>query len=447
MHNMRKMTLKRIGALLLAGMLLLCGTIPETKTDIRAEAFENSDYTDDYGEFLYSIGRTESGNSYAAESGQFLGYWQMGNAALQEAGFLDSSGNWTELAAAFGITSRETFLTSEAGQDYAVLAYHKRVYHYAKYMGVESYIGSNVNGVNMNFAGMIVAAHALGVGGLKKLIETGTSGNSSNDSVALLYMENYGVYNIEDTIKGEMPPVPEAATTTTTTTTTTAAATTTTTTTTTTITTTTTTSTTAASTTSTIAASSSTTPETSTATSALEELKPPAYIKVKPQYDVCEAGEILEIYIESDSAEKYEIKILMPGGKTAEYKLSGTMIGVVMPVIGICEIQVKGINDAGSASAESVYVSVKEKVIVNEENIGDSNNDGSVNITDATIILRYYSCLAAGVSMNHEGGFNRYYADANGDGSLDLTDAGLVLKYYSQRAAGFEPNWSDLLSQ
>ena len=109
--------------------------------------------------------------------------------------------------------------------------------------------------------------------------------------------------------------------------------------------------------------------------------------------------------------------------------------------------QVKGINDAGSASAESVYVSVKEKVIVNEENIGDSNNDGSVNITDATIILRYYSCLAAGVSMNHEGGFNRYYADANGDGSLDLTDAGLVLKYYSQRAAGFEPNWSDLLSQ
>ncbi|MBQ8724391.1 MAG: dockerin type I repeat-containing protein, partial [Oscillospiraceae bacterium] len=177
------------------------------------------------------------------------------------------------------------------------------------------------------------------------------------------------------------------------------------------------------------------------------ELTPPKYIKVKPQYDVCAVGEILELYIDSDTAEKYEIKILMPGGRVDQYSLSGTMIGVVMPVTGICEIQVKGINAAGDASAESVYVSVKERVVVSVENIGDANADGTVNITDATVILQYYSCLASGVAMRFEGGFNRYYADANGDGELNLTDASLVLKYYSLKAAGYEPEWSELLSQ
>lgn len=446
MHNMRKMTLKRIGALLLAAMLLLCSPITETASTFKAEAFTNSDYSDEYGDFLYAIGKTESGNSYSAVSGQYLGYWQMGNAALQEAGFLDSSGNWTSLAAAFGVTSKETFLTSEAGQDYAVLAYHKRILYYAKNLGLHNYIGTDVNGVTMTFAGMIVAAHAVGVGGLKKLIENGTTGSSGNDSVALMYMQNYGVYDIEATVTGNMPPVPSTTTTTTTTTTaTTTSATTTSTTSTTTETTTTTTVSTTSVTTTTVPTTVTST-ETTTVSSSTE-LKPPSYIKVKPQYDVCAVGEILEIYVESDTADKYEVSILMPGGRTDKYSFSGTMIGVVMPVTGICEIKVKGINDAGAASAESVYVFVQERVVVSEENIGDSNKDGTVNITDATIILQYYACLAAGVSMNYQGGFNRYYADANGDGSLNLTDASLVLKYYSLKAAGYTPDWSELRSE
>lgn len=456
MHFLQNMTGIKLGAILTAAVLAL-GILFPVSSPIKAEAFQNSDYVDEYGEFLYAIGTSESGNSYSATNGQYLGYWQMGNAALQEAGFLDSSGNWTELAATFGVTDKESFLQSEAGQDYAVLAYHKRIYYYACNMGVDDYIGTEVSGVEMSFAGMIVGAHALGVGGLKKLIVNGTSGSTGNDSVALRYMQNYGIYDIEATILGKLPDVTvttasTTATTTAATTTTTASATTTTTaeTTTTAITTTTsettaatTTTTTTASTTTTTATETTTVP-TTTSTTGTTELKAPAYIGVKPEADVVMQGDVIRIYVESDTAEHYIIKVTAPGNTSFEYFMIGSVLGFTAENTGIYTIDVTAVNSAGESSAESVFVSVQTKPVVNEENIGDANSDGIVDITDASLILQYYACASVGAPMENAGLFNVYYADADDNGIIDLNDGALVLTYYARKAASIDVSWSEL---
>ena len=151
-------------------MVLLCFTMAiQLMVPTKATAYSYSDYVDQYGDFLDALGQAESGNDYSAVNGQYLGRWQIGPLSLQEVGFLDAQGNWTELAASYGIYSRETFLTSPEGQDYAVLAYHKRIWYYAQNMGLYDYIGQTVSGLTVTCGGIIVGSHALGIGGMQSL--------------------------------------------------------------------------------------------------------------------------------------------------------------------------------------------------------------------------------------------------------------------------------------
>ena len=55
--------------------------------------------------------------------------------------------------------------------------------------------------------------------------------------------------------------------------------------------------------------------------------------------------------------------------------------------------------------------------------LGDTNNDGSINIVDALLIAQYY------VGLN-PANFNQAAADTNCDGSINIVDALLVAQYY-----------------
>lgn len=427
----RKYTFSRLISLLSAAVLmfvcLCCGGISQ-----RADAYENSDFSDEYGAFLYALGEKESGNDYGALSydGQYMGRWQIGSIGLQDLGFMDSAGNWTALAASYGAYSKESFLASPAAQDYAVLASHKKILYYAENTGVTGYIGTYVNGVQMTFAGMIVAAHALGIGGLRSLLVNGTSGNSGNDALAVSYMQLCGGYNIENTVRYGALPLPPSYTeeTTTTTTTTTTIATTTTTT---------------ETTTATTVTTANTTETTTTAT----KLLPPKYISVKLSSNVAIVNKMFEIKIESDTAERYLIAITAPDGEETQYSLTGSSIGITLDEEGLHTIKVTGYNKAGSSQAEPVYVAVQEKVVVSEEHLGDANDDGTVDLRDASLILRYYSSLASGVAMGSDEKFSKYYADVNDDGDVDIADASYVLTYYAGVSSGRNVTWSDILLQ
>lgn len=65
---------------------------------------------------------------------------------------------------------------------------------------------------------------------------------------------------------------------------------------------------------------------------------------------------------------------------------------------------------------------------------GDTNGDDEIDLTDASLIFRYYSEFFEDVDAMEEAGltFVLEAADVNGDGFVDLTDASLVFRYYSE---------------
>ncbi len=442
MHNIKCLKLCAIVTV----AVMLCGFLVPSQAEVKAEALGSISYTDEYEDFLYALGTSESTNRYTATNGQYLGYWQLGNLALQEAGFMDSSSNWTETAAKFGITNKEDYLASEIGQEYAVLKYHKRIYYYTQSMGVYSYLDTEVQGIKMTFAGMIAAAHALGVGGLKKLIVNGTSGSSSNDAIALRYMESYGIYDIEATITGNMPVYDVTVTSPTVTTTTTAVSTSVTTTTavattaSTVLSSTTTTTTTAA-----VATTSTTTTTTASATATVSTIDVPLYIKVTFSENVATAGELFYIYVESDTAKEYHVSMISPSGIKNQYIFEGSKLGVVLEETGIYQILITASNTAGSSTTDMLYVAVKEKDVVTEEETGDANMDGTVNINDASLILSYYASASAGALFKPTGSFERSHCDVNGDGDVNIADAVLVLRFYAFNAADTPRTWDELI--
>jgi hypothetical protein len=60
---------------------------------------------------------------------------------------------------------------------------------------------------------------------------------------------------------------------------------------------------------------------------------------------------------------------------------------------------------------------------VNTRKPGDANGDGTVNITDATLII---ACLISGVNPPN---FNEVNADFNGDGTVNISDVTFLVNY------------------
>ena len=68
---------------------------------------------------------------------------------------------------------------------------------------------------------------------------------------------------------------------------------------------------------------------------------------------------------------------------------------------------------------------------------GDMDENGKVDIGDASLILMQYSRVAAGL-ISMPGAYQLLAGDMNGDGKLDVSDASEVLVYYTKNAAGIE---------
>lgn len=70
---------------------------------------------------------------------------------------------------------------------------------------------------------------------------------------------------------------------------------------------------------------------------------------------------------------------------------------------------------------------------------GDVNQDGKIDISDATDVLNIYSRNAAGLTISGYKDVQLKAADVNENGNIDIQDASSILSYYSQYAAGLNP--------
>ncbi|MDR7867900.1 MAG: hypothetical protein RIN56_13925 [Sporomusaceae bacterium] len=141
--------------------------------------------------YLDKLGERESSNDYRARNKEYgyIGKYQMGDAALADAGFyydyLDDgapkanysnkfNGTWTDKAKAYGVNSYEDFLNSPEAQEAAIRASIKKNWEYIRNNGYDKYIGKEIHGVKVSASGLLAACHLVGIGDLGKLLEGGS---------------------------------------------------------------------------------------------------------------------------------------------------------------------------------------------------------------------------------------------------------------------------------
>jgi Ca2+-binding RTX toxin-like protein len=114
----------------------------------------------------------------------YLGKYQMGNAALIEAGFYTGavSGDgtqvwddtkWTALAHSYGVASRADFLSHPAAQEYAIRAFTDSQWDQLVDLGLDRYVGTTVNGLTITADGLLAGAHLRGADGVYDYLTAG----------------------------------------------------------------------------------------------------------------------------------------------------------------------------------------------------------------------------------------------------------------------------------
>ena len=151
----------------------------------------------DYDDFLDALAmRESSGNHDAVNPYGYQGLYQMGTPALIDAGFMNSSGQWTALANSYGVCSQDTYLNNPAAQKVAVTNYHKKVCGYIRNYGLDQYIGTYYQGVKVTRSGLVAACHLVGIGNIIDALKYDIEFTDGNGVPASEYMSVFANYNM-----------------------------------------------------------------------------------------------------------------------------------------------------------------------------------------------------------------------------------------------------------
>ena len=141
------------------------------------------------------IASLESNFKYNAENQlHYLGKYQMSKLALIDSGYYKKGdgipGNnynnsfWTGKDGVYG---KDDFLKNAQAQENAMLKYTNTHWKQISDMGLDKYIGKNVDGVVVTKSGMLATSHLLGIGGLRDFLK-GNNKSDANGTTAKDYM-------------------------------------------------------------------------------------------------------------------------------------------------------------------------------------------------------------------------------------------------------------------
>ena len=130
-------------------------------------------------DFLNDLGARESGGNYKALNKYgYAGKYQMGEAALVDAGYYKKpSGKYNNDWSGFftgkdGIKSIRDFLNNPHAQENAQIIFKKRQWGYLKAVGAHNYIGKIINGYTITPSGLLAGAHLKGAGSVIKYLKS-----------------------------------------------------------------------------------------------------------------------------------------------------------------------------------------------------------------------------------------------------------------------------------
>ncbi|HYD30425.1 MAG TPA: hypothetical protein VEB64_06145 [Azospirillaceae bacterium] len=140
-------------------------------------------------DLLKALAQRESGNRPGAVNRYgYLGLYQMGEAALIDAGFYtrdgtsknDWIGSWTATARRLRVTSKPTFLASRAAQTEAVTRFWQAQWRYIVHFDLDDWVGRTVGSIRLTASGLLGGAHLVGVGGLRRWLQSAAGGGSTD---------------------------------------------------------------------------------------------------------------------------------------------------------------------------------------------------------------------------------------------------------------------------
>lgn len=132
--------------------------------------------------FYTALGMSESSGNYSSVNQYgYVGMYQFGELALQDAGFFvpgsqPATNNWVGTwTGVDGINSLSQFLASPTAQNDAAQAYAATQWGYITHFGLDTYIGQTIDGVTITQSGLVAGAWLVGIGGLMKFLNSNGS--------------------------------------------------------------------------------------------------------------------------------------------------------------------------------------------------------------------------------------------------------------------------------
>ena len=161
----------------------------------------------EYEQLLDYLAFRESSNDYQARNSlNYLGKYQMGEYALEEAGYYHKPVNairnndWKgTFTGKDGVYSVQDFLNNKRAQENAVRAYHKKSWERLKNSNIEQYLGKEIKGIEISPASLIAGCHLQGVPFMVNYVrKNGNVGDSADGYGTKVedYMKHMGHYNI-----------------------------------------------------------------------------------------------------------------------------------------------------------------------------------------------------------------------------------------------------------
>ena len=155
-------------------------------------------------DFLDALGKRESGGNYKAFNKYgYAGKYQMGEAALIDAGYYKKQGkynnDWTgTFTGRDNVYSIQDFLNNPKAQENAQISYKKRQWLYLKAVGADKFSGKFINGYMITQSGLLAGAHLKGAGGVIEYLKSSGRANPKDafGTSVESYMKNFGGYDV-----------------------------------------------------------------------------------------------------------------------------------------------------------------------------------------------------------------------------------------------------------
>ena len=158
-------------------------------------------------DFLNDLGARESGGNYKAFNKYgYAGKYQMGEAALVDAGYYSKpsgryNNDWRGVFKGInGVYSINDFLNNPRAQENAQIVFKRRQWRYLKAVGAHNYVGKIINGHKITPSGLLAGAHLKGAGAVAEYLKSGgqTNGKDAFGTSVESYIKKFSGYDVSE---------------------------------------------------------------------------------------------------------------------------------------------------------------------------------------------------------------------------------------------------------